>query len=100
MPQNCDLIFSLISSPDNDTIECGCVIEARRPEDIVEKESNQAIIADIASWWDITEGMNRRVKRFMTTKGDWKTMGYQTTGCGSGSCWCIQSSKRKIGQML
>ena len=40
LPQNCDLIFSLILSPDNDTIECDYVIEARRPEDIVEKESN------------------------------------------------------------
>ena len=35
------------------TIQCDHVIEARRPDIvIVEKESNKAIIVDIASPWD------------------------------------------------
>ena len=32
-------------------------------------------------------------------KGDWKTMGYQTAGSGTSSCWCTRSSKQKVGYM-
>ena len=34
------------------TIQCDHVIEARRPDVVVEKESNKAIIVDITSPWD------------------------------------------------
>ena len=46
------------------TIQCDHVIEARRPDIVVvEKENNKAIIVDIASPWDHTECMKRKVKR-------------------------------------
>ena len=34
------------------TIQCDYVIEARRPDIVVEKENNKAIIVNIASPWD------------------------------------------------
>lgn len=34
------------------TIQCDHVIKARRPDVVVEKESNRAIIVDIAPPWD------------------------------------------------
>ena len=34
------------------TIQCDHVIKARRPDVVVKKESNRAIIVDIASPWD------------------------------------------------
>ena len=47
------------------TIQCDHIIDARRPDMIVvEKESNKAIIVDIASPYV----MKRRVKRLRNTK--------------------------------
>ena len=46
------------------------VIETRRPDIVVvvDKKNNKVIIVDIASLWDVTECMKRRVKRLKSTK--------------------------------
>ena len=65
---------------------------------VVEKESNKAIIVDIASPYV----MKRRVKRLRNTK-IWrerlKIMGYQTCGSDTGSGYCTRYSEQKIGYM-
>ena len=46
------------------TIQCDHVIKARRPDVVVEKESNRAIIVNIAPPWDhIILHSLRRLKR-------------------------------------
>ena len=51
-------------------IQCDHVIETRRPDIVVvvDKKNNKVIIVDIASLWDVTECMKRRVKRWKSTK--------------------------------
>ena len=43
--ENCKILWDM-------TIQCDLVIEARRPDIVVEKRNNKAIILDIASHWD------------------------------------------------
>ena len=74
------------------TVQCDCVIEARKPDIVVEKESNKAIIiiVDIASLWNhrVYEKDGENVPRF--EEGDWN-YGYQIAGSDTGSCWYTRS---------
>ena len=72
-------------------IQCDHVI--RRPDIVVHEKEGK-----ISLHLGITECIKRRVKRLVPRfeEGDWKTMGYQTTGSGTGSCWCTRSSKQKV----
>ena len=85
------------------TIKCDHIIEARRPVIVVvEKESNKAIIVDIASPWDhrVYEKESEKVEKYQDLKREMrKSMGYQTCGTGTGSGWCTRCSKQKIGYM-
>ena len=84
-------------------IQCDHIIEARRPVIVVvEKESNKAIIVDIASPWDhrVYEKESEKVEKYQDLKREIrKFMWYQT--CGSGTCsgWCTRCSEQKIGYM-
>ena len=62
------------------TIQCGHVIEARRPDIVVvEKENNKAIIVDIASPWDhgVYEKEGEKMEEYqdLSKEGNCKTMG-------------------------
>jgi len=72
------------------TVQCDHVIATSR-SDIVVHEKESKILLHLG----ITECIKRRVKRLVPRfeEGDWKTMGYQTTGSGTGSCRCTHSSK-------
>ena len=52
------------------TIQCDHVIEARRPDIVVEKESNKAIIVDIASPWDhrVYEKEGEKIDKYQDLK--------------------------------
>ena len=55
------------------TIQCDHVIEARRPDIVVvEKESNKAIIMDIASPWDyrVYEKEGEKIEKYQDLKRD------------------------------
>ena len=62
------------------TIQCDHFIEARRPVIVaVEKESNKAIIVDIASPWDhrVYEKESEKVEKYQDLKRETrKSMGY------------------------
>ena len=62
------------------TIQCDHIIEARRPVIVVvEKESNKAIIVDIASPWDhrVYEKESEKVEKYQDLKREIrKSMGY------------------------
>ena len=49
------------------------VIEARRPDVVVEKENNKAVIMDVASPWDhrVYEKEGEKIEK----ERNWKTMG-------------------------
>ena len=85
------------------TSQCDHIIEARRPVIVVvEKESNKAIIVDIASPWDhrVYEKESEKVEKYQDLKRETrKSMGYYTCGSGTGSGWCTRCSKQKIGYM-
>ena len=85
------------------TSQCDHIIEARRPVIVVvEKESNKAIIVDIASPWDhrVYEKESEKVEKYQDLKREMrKSMGYYTCGSGTGSGWCTRCSKQKIGYM-
>ena len=53
------------------TIQCDHIIEARRPDIIVDKkESNKAIIVDITSPWDhrVYEKKSKKVEKYQDLK--------------------------------
>ena len=52
------------------TIQCDHVIEARRPNVVVEKENNKAIIVDIASPWDhrVYEKEGEKIEKYEDLK--------------------------------
>ena len=62
------------------TIQCDNIIEARRPVIVVvEKECNNAIIADIASPWDhiVYEKESEKIEKYQDLKRESrKSMGY------------------------
>ena len=52
------------------TIQCDYVIEARRPDFVVEKENNKAIIVGIASPWDnrVYEKEGQKIEKYQDLK--------------------------------
>ena len=61
------------------TIQCDHIIEARRPDIVVDKkESNKAIIVDITSPWDhrVYEKKSKKVEKYQDLKREiWKLWG-------------------------
>ena len=62
------------------TVQCDCVIEARKPDIVVEKESNKAIIiiiVDIASLWNrrVYEKDGEKIDKYQDLKRAIGTMG-------------------------
>ena len=54
----------------NMTIQCDLVIEARRPDVVVEKENNKAVIMDVASPWDhrVYEKGGEKIEKYQDLK--------------------------------
>ena len=84
--KRCKILWDMV-------IQCDHVIKATRPGIVlVEKESNKAIIVDIASPWNHTvcEKEGEKIDKYQDLERE---------GSGTGSCWCTRSSKQKVGYM-
>ena len=81
----------------NITIQCDHVIEARRPDIVVEKENNKAIIVDIASPWDhrVYEKEGEKIEKYQELE---REIG-RLWAISSSSRWRTWSSKQQVGCM-